>query len=256
VQVTPGRPVRVVCVGDSNTRGQAAVDYVELLRRRFRSRPFEFVNRGVNFDLAANVLARLDRVIADEPDVVTVLIGTNDANATLSDENRRVITMVKRPARLTIDGYREDLTGIVQRLKQHTRARIGLLSLPALGEEPDSPANRRAAEYSAVVEGVAAAAGAAYLPLHERQIAHLRSLPGPPGTAYRSGYFLASTASLQHFLLRRSLDAIAARRGLSLTTDTLHQNSRGAGMIADLIEEFADRMTGEVPPGEEFSNAD
>jgi hypothetical protein len=38
-------------------------------------------------------------------------------------------------------------------------------------------------------------------------------------------------------MLRRSLDDIAARRGLQLNTDTIHQNSRGANLIADLISE-------------------
>jgi hypothetical protein len=34
------------------------------------------------------------------------------------------------------------------------------------------------------------------------------------------------------------LDSISRGRGLRLTTDLIHQNTRGATMIADLIEEF------------------
>jgi lysophospholipase L1-like esterase len=39
-------------------------------------------------------------------------------------------------------------------------------------------------------------------------------------------------------MLRRSFDGISRRRGLQLTTDLIHQNTSGAAMIADLIEQF------------------
>jgi hypothetical protein len=39
-------------------------------------------------------------------------------------------------------------------------------------------------------------------------------------------------------MLRRSFDGISRRRGLQLTTDLIHQNTSGATMIADLIEQF------------------
>jgi hypothetical protein len=49
---------------------------------------------------------------------------------------------------------------------------------------------------------------------------------------------------MQYFLLRRDFDTISARRGLQLTTDTIHLNSRGASMVAELIEEF---VIGQLP---------
>jgi lysophospholipase L1-like esterase len=235
--VAPTTTRRVVCVGDSITRGLISVNYVDLLNRRFRGGPWTFINRGVNYHLAFNVLARLDQVIADEPDHVTVLIGTNDANATLSERNLRMMTRTaKLPAAPTPDRFREHLGAIVDRLRHETSATVALLSLPVLGEDLDSVPVRRAGEFSAIIAEVAAERGVAYLPLYERQVEDLRRSGHRPGTAYRDGSRLASTGSMQHIVLRRSLDDIARRRGLRLTTDTVHQNSRGAGMIADLIE--------------------
>lgn len=41
---------------------------------------------------------------------------------------------------------------------------------------------------------------------------------------------------VQHAVLRRNLDTISRRRNLVLTTDHIHQNSRGANLIAEVID--------------------
>ena len=238
------QPLRVVCVGDSITRGQVSVDYVDLLRKRRHTVPTEFVNAGVNYDLAYSVRTRLNRVTAHRPDIVCVLVGTNDANATLGSSNRRLVTLLKRPpGRPTAQRFAEDLTAIARDLSEQTNARVGLLSLPVIGEDLDSAPLRRATEYSAIVREVAATTKVNYLPLHERQLKYLRAQDSQPRTHYRPGLGLSARASIQHFLLRRTLDDIAARRGLSLTTDTIHQNSHGATLIADVITEFLAQAT-------------
>jgi lysophospholipase L1-like esterase len=78
----------VVCFGASLTAGTVSADYVAMLRARPALAGFRFENHGSNGDLAWNGLQRLHRVIGEAPDFVTILIGTNDANATLSERNR------------------------------------------------------------------------------------------------------------------------------------------------------------------------
>ncbi|MDW6063094.1 SGNH/GDSL hydrolase family protein [Streptomyces sp. FXJ1.4098] len=229
----------VVCLGDSLTSAQVSVDYIKMLKERTAGHPYAFTNAGVNGDLAYNALQRLDPVVAQRPDVVIVLIGTNDANASLSEKNVRMYTKMKQlPRRPTIDWYRQNLTAIAHRLTEETDARVALSSLPVLGEEPGSAPMLRAGEFSEVVKETAAACGTAYLPLYERQTDHLRGCGRTPRIDFRDGRALSSRAAMQHFMLRRSFDSIARRRGLELTTDFIHQNSRGAAMIADVVEEF------------------
>src|SRR3977135_3207778 len=124
----PVQPLRVVCLGDSLTRGQVSVDYVEMLAARDVGGSASFTNAGVNGDLAFNVLQRLDSVIELQPDVVSVLIGTTDTNATharLAEKNiRRMTRMKKLPQRPTIAWYHENLTAIIDRLAAETSARI------------------------------------------------------------------------------------------------------------------------------------
>jgi lysophospholipase L1-like esterase len=230
---------RVVCLGDSITRGQLSVDYVGMLSRRKALARCSFKNAGANGELTENVLRRLDGVIQLDPDMVTILIGSNDVNASMSEKNSaRVVRMNRLTARPTMESFADNVAAIVDRLGTVTSARIGLLSLPVLGEDLDSGSLRRTQHYSEMLKQIADSRGIAYLPLNERQVAHLTECGCRPGTSYRDGVGLMAGGAFQHFVLRRSLDEISRRRGLELTTDLLHQNTRGATMIADLVEEF------------------
>ena len=68
----------VICLGDSITRGQVSASYVDILNEKLGKNGFEFINGGVNNDLAYNVLQRLDDFIDLKPQFVTLLVGTND----------------------------------------------------------------------------------------------------------------------------------------------------------------------------------
>ena len=109
--------------------------------------------RGSTAKLAYNLLQRLDDVVACRPDVVTVLIGTNDVNATFSqaweDTYRKEQKLPERP---TLAWYRLNVERIIDRLQAETDAQIVLLDLPMLGEDLASDMNRRVTDYNAVLQ--------------------------------------------------------------------------------------------------------
>jgi acyl-CoA thioesterase-1 len=81
-----GKPIKIVALGSSSTYGAgastSAASYpsrlAEELTRRFPGHEITVLNRGVNGDEAADMLARLDTaVIAENPDLVLWQIGTN-----------------------------------------------------------------------------------------------------------------------------------------------------------------------------------
>ncbi|MFG2567075.1 SGNH/GDSL hydrolase family protein [Streptomyces sp. NPDC048567] len=228
---------RVACLGDSLTRAQFSVDYLDLLARRRPPGEVRTARFGVNGDFAYNLLQRLDTVVANPPDVITVLIGTNDARASLAGYPVEQAMKRKRlPARPSAGWFQECLGAVVARLRAETDATIGLLSLPVLGQRPDGPAAQASRAYSSLISEIAADSEVAYLPLHERQIEELRRADPPP-VPYKEATPAATIGVLvQHAVLRRSLDAIARRRGLVLTTDHIHQNSRGAALVAEAID--------------------
>ncbi len=240
----------MVCFGASLTAGTVSYDYLELLRAKPSLAGFRFVNRGVNGDLAWNGLQRLDRVIAVQPDFVTILIGTNDVNATLSERNRvRYHEFNRLPiARPDLAWYEENLGRIVTHLKSDTRAKLALLSLAVIGEDLEHEANRRVERYNEVIRRIARAEAIAYLPLHERMVAYLRQHEAdraglPPRLPYRDGLTNIGNAVALH-ASGLSWDEISRRNGLLVTTDCLHLNSVGAGMIAELIGGWLELQAG------------
>ena len=228
-----------VCAGDSITRGATSVDYVSMLASRLPE--WDFVNAGVNAELAFNLALRMDDIVALDPDAVTVLIGTNDVNATFGFGSALGYIAAKRlPERPSPYFFRENLVSIVRTLKRETRARVALFSIPPIGEDREHYAYLRTEEYSAVVEGVAREERVEYLPLHERLCAYLESLPpsGPPPLDFRGIRAAQLRAGRTQRYLGKSLDEISASNRFHILVDGLHLNTHGASIAADLAEAF------------------
>ena len=241
----PARPL-VVCAGASVTQGRMSAPYVDLLEARLGGR-FQFANAGRNGDLAYNLRQRLDPVVALRPSVVVLQIGTNDVNASLDPRVARRYQSAKGlPVLPDRAFYRENLLGIVQRLRRDTTARIAVLSLPLLGEDLDSHFNERVRSYDVVVREVAASEAVTYLPLHETMEAALRALP--PARSRTPANRMVGYAQAQHFLLGRSFDQIGERYGYRLLSDGIHLNSRGAAVVADVVESYLHGQADLPPP--------
>jgi lysophospholipase L1-like esterase len=210
-----------------------------MIANRPEGRDFEIINAGINSELAWNNLQRLEQVIQCDPDIVTVLIGTNDANSTMSkDTMRDYIRNMKLPREPNSEWYRSSLTSIVEDLKVKTKAKIALLSIPTIGEDPTDLAFVRSSDYSAIVKKVAEETDTTYLPLHEKMTEFLHKTYGNaryPYEKYKRGII---KAIISRYLFRRTWDDIARGSGFTLHVDYLHLNTAGARMVADLISDF------------------
>lgn len=74
--------IRLSAIGDSLTRAQLSADYLAPLSALMPGR-VSTSRLAANGDFAWNLLQRLDEVVSTPADVVTVMIGTNDARASL-----------------------------------------------------------------------------------------------------------------------------------------------------------------------------
>ena len=242
-----GRPV-LVCAGDSITHGAMSANWVSQVASSAAS-VADTVNAGVNGNLAWNLLARLDDIIACRPLAVTVLIGTNDALAQISESwSDRYMKERLLPQRPSAQWYEDNLRQIIDRLQAETNAAVALMSLPPLGDAIEGRWHDLIAPYNAIIHAVAGRSGIPVLPVHEH-VAELIAHEPPvqwDGTKKLAGRAVV----MRRFPLRRSWDAIARHHGFSTTTDGVHLNERASARIAALVEQFASSSAraARIPP--------
>lgn len=232
-------PATVVFVGDSITLGQVSASYIQILRTRMDVEKFHFINAGVNNDVVYNVLHRLEHVVANHPDIVILMIGTNDILSTLSPENRIFLRLHKRlPRNPDLHWYIENLTAVIRKLKNETSAIIGVASIPVLGENLVSRPIRRVKAYNDAVMDVTKNENVAYLPVFENQVEYLKSANRKKGKTFYARITLSVEMVLTHAFFHETFDSFSARHGFKLLTDGVHMNTKGAEIIADVVEFF------------------
>jgi len=233
----------VACLGASATDATGSYDWIRDLAERPTNASLRFYRFAEGGDLAYNGLQRLPDIVKRQPDYIVVLIGDNDVLALISKKVAQFDRLTKQlPSRPSPAWYRENIQAIVRQLKRDTSARIALCSLIPIGEDPNSAqpfqaaANRRIAEYSAILKEIAQEEAVNYLPFYER-IHDL--ILATPGRAFTSFDFLPFYRdAFRQFVLRKSNDEIGRLNGWQLHRDGIHLNSRSGKILADLVQAF------------------
>ncbi|MFW6121254.1 MAG: SGNH/GDSL hydrolase family protein [Petrotogales bacterium] len=158
---------KVVCLGDSITYGRVGKNYFRMLKAEF-SKTTKFINKGINGNLTYDVLKRLDEVVKLQPDILTILIGTNDVWATHSESvSRAYIKRNKLSETPTKQSFESNLVKTLQKLKTETNAVIAVMSLPLITEDPQHVLFKRTIEYSKVIKDIVSKLGVFYIPVSE-----------------------------------------------------------------------------------------
>jgi lysophospholipase L1-like esterase len=242
----------VVCLGDSITRGRASADWVGQLQARRGQSGLTMVNAGVDGDLAWSALQRLDAVVALRPDVVILLIGTNDVAACAGPEAAQAFRDTRQlPAEVTptLEWYEENVAAILDRLASETDASVAIVELPPAGEDLAAQENLTTERYNAVLRRLADARALPVLPLFARLTAMLPAGHQPPD---RRRISRIGRSSVRRRLLRQSWDQISAARGLLLLHDHVHLNDRSGAVLAELVDQLLDA----APPAIEGRHTD
>lgn len=233
--------LRVLTIGDSITHGAMSANYVSLLESRFPEPQYSFINAGINAELVWNVLQRMDEIIACDPDYITILIGSNDILATLSESRmKRYMKNQGIPQKADSRWFEENLKSLILTLKDKTEAEIAVLSLPPVTEDPSHEGYIRAADYSGIIKRIASETEISYLPLHENMNRILcdKYQRRKKGIPFASNNMAINIATVKRYVLRKSWDEISETNGLTLLTDNIHLNDNAAQIIAELIGDF------------------
>ena len=229
----------VAVVGGDAVHGNISYNFVDDAAKRRNCQEYQFINAGVNGSTAYDVLQRLGDVISCQPDFIVILVGLNDAAAKiapdLAKKNIKLAEQLEKPSLLV---YEKNLALIISRLKAETSAKIGLLSLPVVGENLFSKANKEIDQYNEVIKKTAEITNVSYLPINEKLKAYLKGKGNTRGRSLKNGTKLYEKAIIDHFVYGYSLDRISVRNGYLLLTDGLHLNSTAGMMAAHQIELF------------------
>jgi lysophospholipase L1-like esterase len=224
----------VACLGDSITKGMISYDWVRELSRKMPE--FRFLNHGINGDLAYNALQRLEPVIAAKPDVVVILLGTNDVLHAIPSIELR-IKKTNLPQKPDKDWFRKNLHEIIQLIQTRTTARILIASMPVIGEGLHHSSNHLVQQYNEIVRQTAEQYSLIYLPFHEALVQILEEEPVPNPIRLEESFSVVVKAMMRRLVLWQSYDTISDVYGLKLTTDTIHLNSRSGKILGDLVAE-------------------
>ncbi len=232
---------RVMCIGDSLTHGNLGEDYVKLLENQLSQKDYNCINAGRNADLTYTLQARLDEIIAYQPDFIILLIGTNDLQATINETNRKRYVEIKRIEKEifpSFDSFKENYLHIIQRLEKETKATVALASLPIISEDLSHTANLKADQYSDFIQKIAIDRQFIYLPVREEMKKYLLQQPNTTRYSYENAYLLLHLSVIRYYIFRQSWDKICAAHGNILTQDMLHFNTKGSSIISDLVLNF------------------
>jgi lysophospholipase L1-like esterase len=231
----------VVCSGDSITHGNMGGNYVEMLESKLPDNQYYLINAGCNADLTFTILKRLDNIIGCQPDIITLLIGSNDVNASMSDGNRKHYERLKKidkGVQPDFENFKQNYSQIVQRLTTETKARIAVISLPVMSEDLEHQVNKRADEYSDFIKQIAKEQHIDYLPVREQMKEYIEKRPKKLKYTYEQTDLIMNLAVVKNVLFGQSWDTICEANGNDLTHDNLHFNTRGAAIIGALVEKF------------------
>lgn len=227
----------LVCFGDSNTHGNVSYNWVNDLSSQLSD--YQVFNAGINSDLTYTLLRRIDDVIACKPDFITILIGTNDVNATMGkimEKRYQDLGRINKDTSPNFEDFKKNYIEIIGQLKTKTKAKIAVMSLPVMGEDLTHEANQKADKYSDFIKQLATDEQLIYLPVREKQKEFLQKKTQPLKHTFEDTYKLLNFSVIGFYLLGKSWDEITTKHGFQLTPDNLHQNSIAGGMIRDLVK--------------------
>lgn len=228
------KPV-VLFLGDSNTQGNMGYNWVDKLIEQWPL--LQIFNAGINADLSFTLLRRIDEHLEYlAPDVVFLLIGTNDVNATMSQTNlQRYLTRGKIEAHELPNkenfeaNYRRILSKLVNRSK------VFLITLPIMSENLNHPANKKSEDYSELIKRLGEEYGCQIIDFRKEQIGMLQNKHTKK--PYEVSRKMMDTATVLRYFLGLKWNTIASIFGNELTHDQIHLNEKSGEKLLEMLND-------------------
>jgi acyl-CoA thioesterase-1 len=229
----------VTCIGDSLTHGNIGECWVESLRNEY---PEDTVlNEGINGDVVWQVNKRIESIINCNPDIIILMIGSNDAMASFNKKSgERYKSSNKLPEIPTFENYQKLLPKLLDKL--NGKSNIALCTLPPIGENKDSAINDHVRKFNDFIELTANNKNINLIPVSRLLWDDLSKRTYPVKSDYDPNSLPIIRriygGMMHHYIFKKSWDEIAKSKGQWLLFDQIHLGERAAKILFNATKKY------------------
>jgi lysophospholipase L1-like esterase len=222
--------LKIALIGDSLTEGRPGVPFIRKLKERYPE--LTLVNLGKPGESVKSLHARLSKTKLDTDfDLSFLWIGVNDVYTKLLKVQAQPIAADQEEFR---ELYTKVLESVIASSKQVVAVTPGLV-----GEDMQNAPNQELKELSAVIQAIIRnCPNVEFLDIRsvfEKELAESDS------SGYISTGVLTVMKEALFYKNPKRIDQLSEKRGLHLTLDGIHLNSRGAELVAEEFAAMIDR---------------
>ena len=229
----------IACIGDSLTHGNIGECWVERLRNEY---PEDIVlNEGINGDVAWQVNNRIESIVNCSPDIIILMIGSNDAMASFNKKSgERYKSNNKLPEIPTFKSYKKLLPKLLDRL--NGTSKIAICTLPPIGENIDSAINVHIRKFNDFIELTANNKNINLIPVSNLLWDELSKRTYPVKSDYDPNSLPIIRriygGMMHHYIFKKSWDEIAKSKGQWLLFDQIHLGERAAKILFNATKKY------------------
>ena len=229
----------IACIGDSLTHGNIGQNWVDYLRQEFPNDVF--LNEGINGNTAWQVIQRLDPILQCQPDLIILLIGTNDALGSFDiNSGLRYKKNNELPEAPTLEKYKEHLNELIKKIG--IQSKIAICTLPPIGENENSEVNKHVNLFNDYIKLIANQKNLSLLPVSDALWSDIQCRTYPLKLDYNPKARLIMRrifgGILHYYLFKKSWNDISKAKGQWILFDQIHLNERGAEIVYKLAKDL------------------
>lgn len=222
--------MKVGLIGDSLTEGRPGVSFFNILQSNYPT--ITFINLGKPGETMKSLHSRLTNTKLDtDYDLVFLWIGVNDVYS-------KLLKVQAQPVAKDHQEFKEYFNLVLDMITSFSR-QVVVVSPAIVGENIKSPSNEELRELTSIMESSSKQSNVSFLNMNaifEKKLATLHY-----SDYISTGIFRVMMDVLLYKKPER-IDPLSSKRGLHLTLDGIHLNSKGARIVAEEYSSIINRF--------------
>ncbi|KQL54414.1 GDSL family lipase [Heyndrickxia shackletonii] len=223
--------MKIGLVGDSLTEGRPGVSFINFLRERYPK--ITFVNLGKPGETIKSLHTRLTKTVLEtDYELIFLWIGVNDVYS-------KMLKVQAQPVTCDYNEFQSIFTEVMEMITVSTK-QVVTVSPAVVGENVRNEANEGLRELSAIIQSISQKySNATFLNMQsvfENYLVNVNS------SDYLSTSIFRVMKDVLFYKNPKRINRLSKSRGLYLTLDGIHLNSRGAEMVADEYSNMIEQL--------------